>query len=251
MELSVTEKERYARQIVLNGFGLEGQLRLKESTVYVIGAGGLGSSLLLYLAAAGIGKLVIIDGDKVQLNNLQRQIIFNNQQLQKNKAAAAKDILQHLNEHTQVEVIETFINSENIRKVVPEGSLIADCSDNFKTRFLINDYAVEHDCVHVSAAVYKHQIQFGVFNYPLKNNERSATLRCAFPESTMEEIQDSCAQTGVIGVVPGIGGMLIAAELIKVINHQADVQYNKLITFDTNKMSMQHWQIQRKSNKQK
>ncbi|MFY8029668.1 MAG: ThiF family adenylyltransferase, partial [Bacteroidia bacterium] len=110
MELSVTEKERYARQIVLNGFGLEGQLRLKESIVYVIGAGGLGSSLLLYLAAAGIGKLVIIDGDKVQLNNLQRQIIFNNQQLQKNKAAAAKDILQHLNEHAQVEVIETFIN---------------------------------------------------------------------------------------------------------------------------------------------
>lgn len=245
MELSRAEKERYARQIVLKGFGLEGQFMLKQSTVYVIGAGGLGSSLLLYLTAAGIGKIVIIDGDVVQLNNLQRQVIFNRKQLQKNKAWAAKDTLQQLNEFTTVDAVEAYLTPENIHTLIPKGSLLADCSDNFKTRFLLSDYAVEQNCVHVSAAVYKHQIQFGVFNFPTENKLRSATLRCAFPDNNLEDLQDACASTGVIGLVPGIGGMLMANEIIKIINGSTQVQHSKLIVFDTLKLTTKHWIIKR------
>ena len=246
MELTTIEKERYARQIVLADIGLEGQLKLKQSKLYVIGAGGLGSSLLLYLAASGCGEIIIIDGDHVQLNNLQRQIIFNQNDIGVNKAEVAKAKLLALNEHIKVTAFPQFITAENINNVLQENSLIADCSDNFNTRYLINDYAVANNCAFVSAAVYKHQLQFGVYNFPYHENKRSATFRCAFPEQNIEDIQDSCAQTGVIGVVPGIAGVFMANEIIKMITGLKSVQYNKLLLLDLHLLELKHININRK-----
>ena len=246
MELTPIEKDRYARQIVLANIGLEGQLKLKQSKVYVIGAGGLGSSLLLYLAAAGFGEIIIIDGDDVQLNNLQRQIIFNQTNIGANKAVVAKAKLLALNEHIKVTAIPHFITTENVNTLLQSNSLIADCTDNFKARYLINDYAVANNCAFVSAAVYKHQLQFGVYNFLYDVNKRSATFRCAFPEQNIEDIQDTCAQTGVVGVVPGIAGVFMANEIIKMVTHSKSVQYNKLMLFDLHLLELKHIKIHRK-----
>jgi adenylyltransferase/sulfurtransferase len=246
MELTLIEKDRYARQIVLANIGLEGQLKLKQSKVYVIGAGGLGSSLLLYLAAAGFAEIIIIDGDHVQLNNLQRQIIFNQTNLGENKAGVAKAKLLALNEHIKVTAIPLFITTENINTLLQSNSLIADCTDNFKARYLINDYAVANNCAFVSAAVYKHQLQFGVYNFLYDENKRSATFRCAFPEQNIEDIQDTCAQTGVVGVVPGIAGVFMANEIIKMVTHSKSVQYNKLMLLDLHLLELKHIKIHRK-----
>jgi adenylyltransferase/sulfurtransferase len=246
MELTPIEKDRYARQIVLANIGLEGQLKLKQSKVYVIGAGGLGSSLLLYLAAAGFAEIIIIDGDHVQLNNLQRQIIFNQTNLGENKAEVAKAKLLALNEHIKVTAIPLFITTENINTLLQSNSLIADCTDNFKARYSINDYAVANNCAFVSAAVYKHQLQFGVYNFLYDKNKRSATFRCAFPEQNIEDIQDTCAQTGVVGVVPGIAGVFMANEIIKMVTHSKSVQYNKLMLLDLHLLELKHIKIHRK-----
>lgn len=246
MELTPIEKDRYARQIVLANIGLEGQLKLKQSKVYVIGAGGLGSSLLLYLAAAGFAEIIIIDGDHVQLNNLQRQIIFNQTNLGENKAEVAKAKLLALNEHIKVTAIPLFITTENINTLLQSNSLIADCTDNFKARYLINDYAVANNCAFVSAAVYKHQLQFGVYNFLYDVNKRSATFRCAFPEQNIEDIQDTCAQTGVVGVVPGIAGVFMANEIIKMVTDSKSVQYNKLMLLDLHLLELKHIKIHRK-----
>jgi adenylyltransferase/sulfurtransferase len=246
MELTPIEKDRYARQIVLANIGLEGQLKLKQSKVYVIGAGGLGSSLLLYLAAAGFAEIIIIDGDHVQLNNLQRQIIFNQTNIGANKAEVAKAKLLALNEHIKVTAIPLFITTENINTLLQSNSLIADCTDNFKARYLINDYAVANNCAFVSAAVYKHQLQFGVYNFLYDENKRSATFRCAFPEQNIEDIQDTCAQTGVVGVVPGIAGVFMANEIIKMVTHSKSVQYNKLMLLDLHLLELKHIKIHRK-----
>jgi adenylyltransferase/sulfurtransferase len=246
MELTPIEKDRYARQIVLANIGLEGQLKLKQSKVYVIGAGGLGSSLLLYLAAAGFAEIIIIDGDHVQLNNLQRQIIFNQTNIGANKAEVAKAKLLALNEHIKVTAIPHFITTENINTLLQSNSLIADCTDNFKARYLINDYAVANNCAFVSAAVYKHQLQFGVYNFLYDENKRSATFRCAFPEQNIEDIQDTCAETGVLGVVPGIAGVFMANEIIKMVTHSKSVQYNKLMLLDLHLLELKHIKIHRK-----
>lgn len=246
MELTSIEKERYARQIVLKDFGLDGQQKLKAGSIIVVGAGGLGSSLLLYLAAAGIGKITIIDGDVVQLNNLQRQIIFSQKDIGLNKAKVAKEKILALNEHIEVNIIEAFLNEENIHKCLTAGTLIADCSDNFKTRYLINDFVVANNATLISASVYKHQMQIGVFNYPYQDALRSATYRCAFPENNMGEIQDSCAQTGVLGLVPGVAGMLMANEIIKILTLSEDVIYNKLLLLDLQTINLKQLNIKRK-----
>lgn len=245
MKLNDKEKDRYARQIVLSSIGLHGQQKIKDASVFVIGAGGLGSTLLLYLTAAGIGKITIIDGDNVQLNNLQRQVIFNQNNIGINKVEAAKIKLKALNENIEINIINQFVTLENIQNILEPNSIIADCSDNFKTRYLVNDFAVANNCVLVSASVYKHQLQFGVFNFPFESNIRSATYRCAFPEENFEEIQDSCAQTGVLGVVPGIGGLLMANEIIKIVTNADDVQYNKLHILDLQNLSLKQWNIKR------
>ena len=246
MELSTTEKQRYTRQIVLSDIGSQSQIKLKNSTIYVVGAGGLGSSLLLYLAAAGIGKLVIIDGDDVQLNNLQRQIIYTQNDIGLNKAESAKTKLLALNENIEVTAISQFVTEVNIHLLLNKNSIIADCSDNFKTRYLINDYAIANNCTLVSAAVFKHQIQFGVFNFPYQNKLRSATFSCAFPKQSTTDLEDTCATTGVIGVVPGIAGMLMTNEIIKVVTDSDDVQYNKLLILDMHTLQLKHWNIKRK-----
>lgn len=248
MELRDKEKDRYARQLVLSSIGIKGQQNIKESTIYVVGAGGLGSSLLLYLAAAGIGKIVIIDGDKVQLNNLQRQVIFDQNDIGMPKAIAAKNKLNALNDLVEISTFEQYLTAENIEQILVPNSIVADCSDNFKTRYLINDFVVAHDCVLVSASVYKNQLQFGVFNFPYQQTWRSATFRCAFPAENIEEIQDNCAITGVLGVVPGIGGLLIANEIIKIVTHAEGVQYNKLHILDLQNLSLKHWNLKRNKN---
>jgi adenylyltransferase/sulfurtransferase len=245
MELTTDEKQRYARQIVLSDIGLNGQLKLKASKIYVIGAGGLGSSLLLYLAAAGFGDIILIDGDTVQLNNLQRQVIYNQNDVGRNKTEAAKEKLLALNQHIKAESIPVYINENNIHEYLLPNTIIADCSDNFKTRYLINDYTVNNNCILVSAAVYKHQLQFGVFNFPYKNKLRSATLRCAFPEHNINDMQDTCAQTGVLGIVPGIGGLLMASEIIKIATQSKNVNYNKIMVLDMQTLEIKHWNIKR------
>lgn len=246
MELSSSEKERYARQIILADIGLKGQTKIKATQLYVIGAGGLGSSLLLYLAAAGMGEITIIDGDVVQLNNLQRQVIFNEKDLGCNKAEIAKAKLMALNSNIKVNAYQSFVTSENINSLIKTNALIVDCSDNFKTRYLINDYAVANDCTFVSAAVFKHQIQVGVYNYLYDTNQRSATFRCAFPNQNIEDIQDTCAQTGITGMVPGMAGLLMANEIIKIAINSKDVQYNKILLFDLHSLELKHMIIKRK-----
>lgn len=212
--LSREELERYARQCILPEMGKAGQERLKQARIVVIGAGGLGCPSTLYLAAAGVGRIVIVDDDVVEASNLQRQVIFTSQDVGKPKAIAAAERLRELNPFVRIEPIFDRLTSANAAPIFRHADLVLDGSDNFGTRYLVNDACVAFDLPFVAAALYRFQGQLSVYNGRTPTG-RGPTYRCLFPEPPDPGSIPNCAQAGVLGALPGVMGSLQAIEAMK------------------------------------
>lgn len=226
------ELERYSRHLIIPEFNIEGQRKLKESRVLVIGSGGLGSPLLLYLAAAGIGTIGVVDFDNVDTSNLQRQVLFTMAEVGKPKAEAAAERIKALNPHVQVVVHATKLTSENALDIIRQYDVIADGTDNFATRYLVNDACVLLGKVNVYASIYRFEGQASVFNYRNSDGSRGPNYRDLFPTPPPPGLVPSCAEGGVIGVLPGIMGSIQANEVIKVISGVGEPLVGRLFLFD-------------------
>jgi len=218
VNLSAAEMARYARHITIPEFNVEGQKKLKAAKVLVIGAGGLGSPVLLYLAAAGIGHLGIVDFDVVDESNLQRQVLYTVEDIGKSKAENAKKRLLALNPHLEVTIHNVRITSDNAREIISQYDVVADGTDNFQTRYLVNDACVLENKTNVYASIFRFEGQVSVFNYLNEDGERGPNYRDMFPEPPPPGLVPNCAEGGVIGVLPGIIGSMQALEVIKVVS---------------------------------
>jgi adenylyltransferase/sulfurtransferase len=230
--LNTSELERYSRHIILPEFGVEGQEKLKSSRVLVVGSGGLGSPLLLYLAAAGVGHITIVDFDCVEDTNLQRQVLFDGRDVGRPKAEAAAERLRALNPHIHVEARNVRFTSENARALVRESDVVADGTDNFATRYLVNDACVLEGRPNVYASIYRFEGQISVFNAALPDGSRGPNYRDLFPSPPPPGLVPSCAEGGVLGVLPGILGSLQALEVIKVLTGVGEALVGRLFLFD-------------------
>ena len=229
---SKEELERYSRHLIIPEFNIEGQRKLKESKVLVVGTGGLGSPLLQYLSAAGVGTLGIVDFDLVDDSNLQRQVLFSVDDVGKSKAETAATKLRKLNPHIDFKVFNTQLTSDNALEIVRQFDVVADGTDNFPTRYLVNDACVILEKTNVYASIFRFEGQVSVFNHKLKDDTRGPNYRDLFPEPPPPGLVPSCAEGGVIGVLPGIIGSIQANEVIKVITGVGEPLTGRLFLFD-------------------
>jgi molybdopterin/thiamine biosynthesis adenylyltransferase/rhodanese-related sulfurtransferase len=227
MELSNEEQKQYSRHLVLDEIGISGQLQLKKAKVLVIGAGGLGCPILQYLTAAGVGTLGIIDDDVVEQSNLQRQILFTQTDIGRNKATAATERLQALNPYLCFETYTERLSVKNVISLFKKYDIIVDGTDNFATRYLINDAAVLTEKPVVFGSIYKFNGQVTVFNY-----KQGPTYRCLYPNPPKPNTVPNCSEVGVLGVLPGIIGCFQANEVLKIILGIGTVLSGTLLTFD-------------------
>ena len=204
----------------------EGQEKIRQTSVLVVGAGGLGSSICTYLVAAGIGKLYIIDADTVSIHNLQRQILFRENQLGKSKAREAEKTLQLLNSDVEIKSFDELFTEKNAIELTKNADIVVDATDNFKTRYLINDVCVGLNKPFIYGAICEFQGQVAVFNY-----KQGSTYRCLFPDE-QEMIASQKGVVGVFGVLPGIIGCLQVNEVIKLITQHGELLANKLFTLN-------------------
>ena len=237
--LNADEHERYQRHFTLKEIGNEGQLKLKNSSVLCIGAGGLGSAALIYLAAAGIGKIGIIDNDHVEKSNLQRQIIHETNTIGNLKIDSAREKIKRLNPNIEVFTFDKRITSENALNIIREFDVICDCSDNFGTRYLINDACLILNKPLVFGSVQGFEGQVSVFNL-YKN---SPNLRDLLPESPLKNAVPSCAEYGVVGVSTGLIGILQVNEIIKIILKKGETLDGAILVFDLFNMNMKKLQL--------
>lgn len=219
---------RYNRHIILSDVGQLGQDKLSSAKVLVIGAGGLGCPVLQYLAAAGIGKLGIIDFDIVEESNLQRQVLFGTSSLGMNKAIAAKKRLEDLNQTISIDAISEKLTTENALQLFKQYDIVVDGSDNFATRYLVNDAAILTGKPLVYGAIYKFEGQVSVFNY-----QDGPSYRCLFPNPPKQGSVANCSEVGVLGVLPGIIGTMMANEVIKIILGFEHVLSGKLLCYNS------------------
>ena len=236
--LTQEENERYGRHIVLPEVGIEGQRALKRARVLVVGMGGLGSSAGMYLAAAGVGTLGLVDFDTVDSPNLQRQIIHGAKDLGRPKIASAADRLKDINPNVHIEPYETRLTSENALELLADYSIVVDCSDNFPTRYLVNDACVLLGKPDVYGAAFRLEGQASVFwaAGASASGEAGACCRCLYPEPPSDGLVPSSAEGGILGALPGIVGSIQAVETIKLILRARDTLVNRLLAFDAWKM---------------
>lgn len=212
---------RYDRQIKLEEIGNSGQEKLLNAKVLIIGVGGLGCPAAQYLAGAGIGKLCLVDHDRVSLSNLHRQVLFSESDLGKPKVEVAREKLRQLNSEIEIEILQEALTLENAENLFRQYDIILDGTDNFETKYLINDAAILAGKPWVSASIYKNEGQLSVFNF-----KDGPSYRCLFPKTTRQNI--SCEATGVLGVTPGLLGMLQATEILKIVLGVGNVFSGKL-----------------------
>lgn len=246
--LSAQELQRYARHLVLPDFGLEKQAKLKQSSVLVIGAGGLGSPILLYLAAAGIGKIGIVDFDRVDETNLQRQVLFTTEHLGQSKAAIAKERIQALNPYLDIQTFETALTRTNALEILKDFDCIVDGTDNFPTRYLVNDACVLLDKPLVYGSIFRYEGQVAVFNFLNEDGTRGPNYRDLFPTPPPPDLVPNCAEGGVLGVLPGIIGSMQANEAIKVLAGIGEPLAGKLLVFDASTLFSRVIQIPKNPN---
>lgn len=240
VELSNAEVERYSRHLILPSIGMEGQKKLKAAKVLCIGAGGLGSPLGMYLAAAGVGRIGIVDFDVVDESNLQRQIMHGTEDVGKPKLDSAEKRLKSLNPHVQIDKHETMLSSENALDLFKDYDIIADGTDNFPTRYLVNDACVLSGKPNVYASIFRWEGQCTVFNMP-----GGPDYRCLYPEPPPPGMVPSCAEGGVFGVLPGVVGCLQATEVIKLITGVGQPLVGRLLIFDAMSMRFQVMKIRK------
>lgn len=242
-DLSTEEYQRYSRHLILPEVGLEGQRKLKNARVLTIGTGGLGSPLGLYLAAAGIGTLGVVDFDVVDRSNLQRQIIHGTKDIGRSKIDSARERLNDVNPNVKVEAFETRLTSENALELFKDFDVIVDGTDNFQTRYLVNDAAVLTGKPNVYGSIFRFEGQASVFWA-----ERGACYRCLYPEPPPPGLVPSCAEGGVLGVLPGIVGTIQANEVIKVILGAEGILLNRLLLFDAWTMKFRELKLRKNPN---
>lgn len=245
IQLSPAEMARYNRHIIIPGFGIAAQQKLKVAKVLVIGAGGLGSPLLLYLAAAGVGTIGIIDFDVVDDSNLHRQVLFSVDETGLPKVEAAKRKLKALNPFIDIVLYKTIINSENALDIIKDYDVVADGTDNFPTRYLVNDACVLLDKPNVYASIFQFEGQVSVFNYRDKQGHPGPNYRDLYPAPPPPEAVQNCAEGGVLGVLPGIIGSLQALEVIKVITGIGDIMSGRLYIFDALNFESRTFKVKR------
>lgn len=238
IQLTKEEYERYSRHLILPEVGLEGQKRLKAASVLCIGTGGLGSPLLLYLAAAGIGRIGIVDFDVVDSSNLQRQVIHGTSWVGKPKIESAKNRIQEINPSCQVDLYETRLSSENALELLKPYDVIVDGTDNFPTRYLVNDACVLLDKPNVYGSIFRFEGQATVFNY-----EGGPNYRDLYPEPPPPGMVPSCAEGGVLGILPGIIGCIQATETVKIILNQGRTLSGRLLLYNALEMTFRELKL--------
>ncbi len=237
---SAEEIRRYSRHLILPEFGARGQKKLKAARVLVVGAGGLGSPAAMYLAAAGVGTLGLVDFDVVDLSNLQRQLLHGTADVGRSKLASATDTLNALNPHVQVQPHALRLSAENALALFAQYDLVLDGTDNFATRYLINDACVLTGKPNVSASVFRFEGQASVFCTP-----EGPCYRCLYPEPPPPGLSPSCGEGGVLGIVPGVIGTLQATEAIKVLSGVGQPLIGRLLTFDALEMSFRQFKVKK------
>lgn len=242
-ELSPSELLRYSRHIPV--IGVDGQQRLKQAKVLCVGAGGLGCPALQYLAAGGVGTLGIIDADQVELSNLQRQILFKEQDIGRNKAVVAGERVQQLNSQCGVVVYQEFLSERNATSIVAEYDVILDASDNYPTRYLLNHVCRLLEKPLISASIYQFDAQLSVFHY-----QQGPCYQCLYPAPPPEHLSPNCSLSGVLGVLPGVAGCLQAMEAIKVILGSPGVLSGTLLSMDLLNMQFKRFDVPKQDCKQ-
>lgn len=271
IQLNKLEYERYSRHLILPEVGVEGQKRLKAASVLCIGTGGLGAPLLMYLAAAGVGRIGIVDFDIVDASNLQRQVIHGTSWIGKPKIESAKDRIHEINPHCEVDLYETMISSENALEIMAPYDIVVDGTDNFPTRYLVNDACVLLNKPNVYGSIYRFEGQATVFNYrggwlrpdnwesldsdqkkSLRDSDRdwiydadatAPNYRDLYPEPPPPGLVPSCAEGGVLGILPGIIGVIQATETIKIILGKGTNLSGRLLLFNALEMSFRELKL--------
>ena len=240
VQLSKDEILRYSRHLIMPEVGMEGQLELKKAKVLCIGAGGLGSPLALYLAAAGVGRLGIVDFDVVDFTNLQRQVIHGTADVGKPKLASAQEAVREINPNVEVVGCQTRLTSENALDLLVDFDIIVDGTDNFPTRYLVNDACVLLGKPNVYGSIFRFEGQVSVFDA-----RQGPCYRCLYPEPPPPGLVPSCAEGGVLGVLPGIVGCIQAMEAIKLILGQGQPLIGRLLVFDALNMKFRELKLRK------
>ncbi len=238
IQLSKDDYERYSRHLILPEVGVEGQKRLKAASVLCIGTGGLGSPLLLYLAAAGIGRIGILDFDIVDTSNLQRQVIHSTSWVGKPKIESAKDRILEINPYCQIDLHPTRLSAENALEILKPYDIIVDGTDNFPTRYLVNDACVLLNKPNVYGSIFRFEGQATVFNY-----EGGPNYRDLYPEPPPPGLVPSCAEGGVLGILPGMIGLIQATETVKIVLGQGRTLSGRLLLYNALEMSFRELKL--------
>ena len=245
MKFTKKQIDRYSRQIILKKVGVIGQKKLLKSSVLIVGAGGLGSPIAIYLTALGIGKIGIVDKDNVEISNLSRQIIFETNDVNKNKSSAAISKLRKINPDIQLKSFNKNLTIININQIAKKFDLIVDGSDNFRTRFLINDYCLKNKKILVSGAISKFDGQVYTFNFSKK---KSPCLRCFIPRMPRNPDIDNCEYEGVLGPLAGIIGSIQANEAVKEILGIGNSLCGHILIIDALKLTFRKVKLNKRSD---
>src|SRR3954453_20622453 len=238
--LSNDEIARYSRHLILPEVGMEGQLKLKQAKVLMIGAGGLGAPLGMYLAATGIGRIGVVDFDVVDASNLQRQIIHGTSDLGRKKLDSAADTMKNINPYLIVDKFDTALSSENALEIFQDYDVVVDGTDNFPTRYLVNDACVLSKKPNVYGSIFRFEGQATVFAY-----EDGPCYRCLYPEPPPPGLVPSCAEGGVLGILPGLIGVVQATEAVKIILGQGTTLKGRLLLYDALNMTFRELKLRR------
>mgnify|MGYP006186141419 FL=1 len=242
MKIGSRELLRYSKQIILKQVGILGQKKISSSKILIVGMGGLGCPLALYLSNLGIKNIGIVDHDKVDFSNLNRQILFNTKDIGKFKVVQAKKILQKVNKSIKINVYKEMIVKKNIQNILNKYDIICDCSDNFTTRYLLNDFSLKNKKILISAAISKFEAHIFNFNF----NKNVPCFRCFMPE--IPEKENKCDAEGILPTVAGIAGTLQANEVVKTILHKKNELVGKMIVFNTLNLNFRKIELTRNTN---
>ncbi|MGA8029020.1 MAG: molybdopterin-synthase adenylyltransferase MoeB [Bryobacteraceae bacterium] len=241
--LSNEEVARYSRHLILPEVGMEGQLKLKQAKVIMIGAGGLGAPVGLYLAAAGVGRIGLVDFDVVDASNLQRQVIHGTGDLGRKKLDSAGDRMRDINPNVRIDKFDTSLTSENALEILKGYDIVVDGTDNFPTRYLVNDACVLLKKANVYGSIFRFEGQATVFAY-----EDGPCYRCLYPEPPPPGLVPSCAEGGVLGILPGLIGVIQATETVKIILGRGETLKNRLLLYDALNMRFRELRLKRDRN---
>ena len=245
MQFTKEQIERYSRQLILKKIGTIGQKKLLKAKVLIVGVGGLGSPIAIYLAALGIGKIGIIDKDSVEISNLSRQIIFSTNDFKKKKSSTAINKLKKINPNIKFVSFNQELTKKNINKIIKNFDIIVDGSDNFRTRFLINDYSVQNKKILISGAISKFDGQVYTFNFLKK---KSPCLRCFIPKIPPNPDTDNCEYEGVLGTLGGIVGTIQANEVVKEVLGIGDTLCGYILIIDGLKLTFRKVKLNKRTN---